>query len=190
MFRHCRHIRKEGERETYHTDKAPNMPLRSECLDNRIRDRFPASLALCTVPVGMAIHTPGIPVLLHKGRRAVKRITALGAEKVPGMPFRTTRYNDFAFDGRLAALASRREELVEVEMAVEAWRFVCAVIVLEARHVVSGSMRGEIGYVLAGKAGAYSVNALGVLVRGLGVEGYAFEVLATLIASEALGMEA
>lgn len=138
----------------------------------------------------MAVYTPSIPIFLHKGRCAVKWITALSAEEVAGMPFRTTCHDDFAFNGCLAALASRGEELVEVEMTVEAWGFVGAVIVLETRHVVGCGVRGEIGYVLAGETGAYPVNALGVLVRGLGVKGYTFEVLATLIAGKAFRVKA
>jgi len=34
------------------------------------------------------------------------------------------------------------------------------------------------------------MNALGVLVRGFGIEGYAFEMLTTLIAGEAFRVEA
>lgn len=68
----------------------------------------------------MAIHTPRIPILLYKRRGRIERVTALGTEEVPGVPFCTTRNNDLALNGRLAALAARREELVEVEVAVEA----------------------------------------------------------------------
>jgi len=98
----------------------------------------------------MAVYTPCIPVLLHKRRTAIKRITALGAEEVASMPLRTTCHNDLTFNRCLATLASRGEELVEVEMAIETWGFVGAIIVLEACHVIGCSMRGEIGYVLTG----------------------------------------
>ena len=39
-------------------------------------------------------------------------------------------------------------------------------------------------------AGADAVDAFGVFVRRFRVEGYAFEVLSTLVAGEAFGMEA
>jgi hypothetical protein len=83
----------------------------------------------------MAIDTPRIAILLDKGRGGIKRIATLSAEKVSSMPFRTTRNNDLAFDGSLAALAAGRKQFVEVEVAVEARGFVGAVIVLEACHV-------------------------------------------------------
>jgi hypothetical protein len=106
------------------------------------------------------------------------------------MPLRTARNNDLAFDRRLAALASRREEFVEIKMAEEAWGFVRAVVVLEARHVVDGGVRREEGDVGAGKAGTDPVDTFGVLVGGLRIEGYAFEMLAALVAGEAFRMKA
>jgi hypothetical protein len=103
------------------------MPLSPKRLDNRIRNGLAALLALCTVPMSMAIDAPRIPILLHKRRSGIKWITAL---KVSSMPFCTTRNNDFTLDGRLARLASRREHFVEIEMAEEALRFICTVFVL------------------------------------------------------------
>jgi hypothetical protein len=75
-------------------------------------------------------------------------------------------------------------------MAVEAWGFVGAVIVLETRHVVCGGVGGKVGNVGAGETGADAVDAFGVFVGGLRVEGNALEVLAALVASKAFGVEA
>jgi hypothetical protein len=41
-------------------------------------------------------------------------ITTLGAEEVANMPFCSTSNNYLAFDGCLAALATRAEELMEI----------------------------------------------------------------------------
>jgi hypothetical protein len=138
----------------------------------------------------MAVDTPSIPILFHKRSRGIKWISALGAEEVTSMPFRTASNDNLALNGRLAALAARGEELVEVEMAVEAWRFVCAVVMLETRHVVGGGVGGKEGDIGAGEAGANALDTFGMFVRGFRVEGYAFEVLAALVAGEAFGMEA
>jgi hypothetical protein len=145
------------------------MPLRSQRLDNRVRDGFATALALGTIPMCMAIYTPSIPILFHKRSCGIKWITALSAEEMSGMPFCTASNDDFTFNGCLAALAARGEELVEVEVAVEAWGFVGTVIVLEARHVV---------------------HTFGMFVGGFWVKGYAFEVLAALVAGEAFRVEA
>jgi len=67
----------------------------------------------------MAANAPGIPILFNERRGAIERIATLSAEEVANMPLRATRHHDLAFDGRLAALAAGREELVKVEMAVE-----------------------------------------------------------------------
>lgn len=166
------------------------MPLRPECLNNRIRNRFPTPLTLGTIPMRMTINTPSIPILLYKRRVAIKRIATLGTEKVTSMPLGTTSNNDLAFNRRLAALAAGRKQLVEIEVAVEAGRFVCAVVVLEARHGVCGGVRGQVRDVGAGEAGADARDAFGVFVGGFWVEGYTFEVLAALVAGEAFRVEA
>jgi hypothetical protein len=166
------------------------MPLRSQRLHNRVRDGFATALALGTIPMCMAIYTPSIPILFHKRSRGIKWITALSAEEMSGMPFCTASNDDFTFNGCLAALAARGEELVEVEVAVEAWGFVGTVIVLEARHVVCCGVRGEVGYVSAGETGADAVHTFGMFVGGFWVKGYAFEMLAALVAGEAFRVEA
>lgn len=106
------------------TAKAFLMPLRPQRLYHRLQDW---SLALFTFPgeaLCVAPNTPGISIFLHKSTRLIKRITALGAEKVTLMPGGPTCDNHFAFDGRLAGFTPRRKEFVEVKMAVEAnaWR--------------------------------------------------------------------
>lgn len=51
-------------------------------------------------------------------------------------------------------------------------------------------MRGQELYVLTTHAGLYAANALGTLVVWFRVEGYAFEVLATVMAEETFRVEA
>jgi hypothetical protein len=106
------------------------MPLRSKRLDNCVRNRLAALLALGAKAMRMTIHTPSISLLLHERRARIKRISALRTEKVSGMPLSTTRHNNFAFDGRLARFAAWREHFVEVEMAEEALRLIGAIFVL------------------------------------------------------------
>lgn len=136
------------------------MPLGPQCLDHRIRNGLATLLALGTVPMRMAIHTPSIPILLDERRARIKRITALRTEKVPSMPLRATRNNDFALNGRLARLAARREHFVEVEVAEETLRLVGAVLVFEARHVVGRRVRGQESKVFAALASVDAGNAL------------------------------
>lgn len=178
------------ESQTYHTAKTPHMPLRPQRLNHRIRNRLPTLLTLGTIPMRMTIHTPRIPILFHKRRARIKRIATLRAEKVSCMPLGAARDNDFAFNGRLARFAPRREEFVEVEVAEEALGFVGAVFVFEARHVVGRGVCGKEGDVFTALAGADPGNALGQLVVGFGVEGDTFEVFAALVAGEAFGVEA
>jgi hypothetical protein len=96
------------------------MPLCPKRLNNRIRNRLPTPLTLRTIPMRMAIHTPRIPILLHKRRTTIKRIATLRTKEVSSMPLRSTRDDNLTFDRCLAALAPRTEELVEIEVAVEA----------------------------------------------------------------------
>jgi hypothetical protein len=166
------------------------MPLRPQRLDNRICHRLATLLTLGTIPMRMTIHTPRIPILLHKRRARIKRVATLRAKKVSCMPLGATRDNHLAFNGGLARFASRGEHFVEVEVAEEALGFVCAVFVFEAGHVVRGRVRGEEGNIVATLAGADTGDALGEFVIWFGVEGDAFEVLAALVAGEALGVEA
>jgi hypothetical protein len=138
----------------------------------------------------VAIDAPRVPVFLDKRRRAVKRITALSAEKVAGVPLCTTCYNDLAFNGRFAALASWRKELVEVEVAVKPWRFIGAIIMLQTSHVFRCRVRGQERNVVACETGADALDTFGMLVGWFRVESYALKVLTTLIACEAFWMEA
>jgi hypothetical protein len=138
----------------------------------------------------MAPYTPRIPLLLDKRRAAVKRVAALRAEEVTNVPLRTARDDDLSLDGCLAALAARREQLVEVEVAVEAQGLVMPVFSLELLHRFVGRMRVQHGKVVAALACVDARYALGVLGGRLRVEGHAFEVLAAVVALEALRVEA
>lgn len=84
----------------------------------------------------MAPHTPGIALLLHKRRRAIKRITALRTEEVSNVPLCSTRNHHLALNRRLARFTAGREKLVEVEMAEEPQRLVEPVFVLETLHIL------------------------------------------------------
>jgi hypothetical protein len=111
------------------------MPLSPERLDHGIGNGLAAALALRAVAVRVAADAPRVAVLFDKGRRGIERVAALGAEKVARVPLGAARDNDFALDGRLARLAARGEELVEVERAEEALGWVGPVFGFEARHV-------------------------------------------------------
>jgi hypothetical protein len=166
------------------------VPLGPERFDYGIGNGLAAPLALCAVAVRVAADAPRVAVLFDKRRRGVERVAALRAEKVARVPLGAARDNDFALDGRLARLTARGEELVEVERAEKALRWVRPVFGFEARHVGGCRVRVEEGEVDAGLARADALAALGVLLVGLRVEGDAFELLAALVAREALRVEA
>ena len=150
------------------------MPLRPQSLDNRIRYRFATLTTFCAEAIRVAPHTPSVPFLLYERSRRVEWVTALRAEEMANVPLGATGYHDLALNGRLAALAPGREELVEVEMAVEAQAFVETVFGFETVHVFKCGVGGEELDVFAALAGVNASNAFGTLVVGLGVEGYAF----------------
>jgi hypothetical protein len=137
----------------------------------------------------VAVDTPRIPLLLHKRHVGIKRITALRAEKVARVPLRATRNDNLALDGRRTAFTARTKALVKVQVAVEPWRLVGTILVLQALHLLRRFPAGQEGDVVAGRAGADAVYARGVLGAGFRVEGDAFELLAALVAAEALGVE-
>jgi hypothetical protein len=165
------------------------MPLRPQRLHHRIRNRLATALTLRAKPIRMAIDTPRIPLFLHKRHIRIKRITALRAEKVARVPLRATRDDNLALDGRRTALTPRTKALVEVQVAVEPRRLVGAILVFQALHFLRCFPAGQEGDVVAGRAGADAVYARGVLGAGFRVEGDAFELLAALVAAEALGVE-
>ena len=165
------------------------MPLRTKRLDNRIRDRLPTFLALRAIPMSVTVHTPSIPILLHKRRCGIEWVTALRAEEVSGVPFSATGHNDLTFNWRFAGLATWREHLVKVEMAEEALGLIGTIFMLKACHVVWRGVRREEGNVFTPQAGANARDALCELVVWLRVESNAFEVFAALVAGKALGME-
>ena len=138
----------------------------------------------------VTIDTPRITVFFHKWGTAVERIATLRTEEVTNVPLCAARYNDFAFDRRLTRLTARGEELVKIKVAEEARRFVGSVFMLKALHVRGGGVRWEEGDILTREACAYSFHAFSMFVGGFGIEGYALEVLAALVASEAFRVEA
>jgi len=137
----------------------------------------------------MTAHAPRIPVLLDERRRAVEGIAALRAEEMSDVPFRAAGHDDLAFDRGPAALAARGEELVEVEVAVEAQTGV-AVRGFEAGEVVFGhQVVVRDGDLETGLTCVDAREAFGALFFRLWVEGDAFEVGVALLADEAFGVE-
>lgn len=113
--------------------------------------------------------------------RGFTHIAALRAEEMAHMPLRAARYNDLSLDWRLAALAAGAEELVVVQVAVEPHSFIAV--------IRFGDTLAHLD-VLAVPAPPDTVEALGTLVLGLRIEGYALEALAAVVADETLRMEA
>lgn len=166
------------------------MPLRAQGLDNHIRNRLATALTLRTEAIRMTPDTPGEAFLLDKRGARIERIATLGAEKVTRVPLGATRHDDLALDGGLAALAARGEALVEVEVAVEPRRGIGAVLFLEPAHHFFALPAGEDGEVETALACDDALTPRGVFEGGFGVEGYAFELFAALVAGETGGVEA
>jgi hypothetical protein len=179
--------RKKGKK-THRANKAFLVPLAIQRLHHHVRDGLPTPPAFGAVPVRVAIDTPRVPVLLHKRRLRIERVAALRAEEVADVPLGAARDNDLALDGRLARLAARREELVVVQVAVEAHALV-AVGRLQPRRVLR-RRAGRQGHVVAVDARADARHALLALRCGLRVERHALQVLVAVVAREALRVEA
>lgn len=111
------------------------MPLRTQCLDYRIRDWLPALLALGAVSVCVAINTPSVPVLFYKRGGAIKWVTALRAEEMANVPLSTASHYNLTLYRCFARFTARREELMEVQVAIEPHGFV-AVFFLQTLHVL------------------------------------------------------
>lgn len=102
------------------------------------------------------------------------------------VPLCATRDDDLTLNRRFTTLAPWREDLMEVQMAEEAWRGVGTVFVFEAGHIV---VREE-SDVFTALTGVDTGGAFGVFVVGLGVEGYALEMFTALVTGEAFRVEA
>jgi hypothetical protein len=109
---------------TYNTDETCRMPLAPQCLDDGICDRLSTLSTLGRIPIGMAPHTPCIPLLLDKWRSAIKGVATLRAKEMSYVPFRSARYNDLPFDRGLAGFAPWGEEFVEIKVAEETGVFI------------------------------------------------------------------
>lgn len=83
--------------------------------DQRLAPETPRRRALRVAP-----HTPRVPVFFDKRGCLGERVAAFGAEEVAGVPVGAAGDDDFAFDRRLAVFAAGAEELVVVDVAVEA----------------------------------------------------------------------
>ena len=153
---------------TLKTHKATFVILAPQRLDRQLIQYLRLALpAPRRRPLRMTPHAIRIIVPLHEWGVAVEWIAALGAEEVAYVPLRASGHDDFAFDRRLAGAAPRAEELVEVQVAVEAeW--------------VVGSVRGKVG-------GFEAREPRGV---EFWVEGDAFERSGAMVACEAFWVEA
>ena len=160
------------------------MPLGAEGLDILSDDGLLAATALGRAPLRalrLARHAPRVPVLLDVRHPLLERVAALGAEEVPEMPVLAEGDDVVAEDGRLAVLALRREELVPVEVAVEAQALVAVL-----GHRLPGLLLED----LARGAPADAVEALSAEVVWLGADLEGFKARAAGVAPEALRMEA
>ena len=108
-------------------------------------------------------------------------IATLCAEEMPRMPLSPASYNHLTLNRRLAAFASWAEELVVVEMAIEAHSLVT---VIGFRNALADLD------VLAVHPPMNTIDALSTLIFWLWVESDTFEAFAAMVADEALGMEA
>jgi hypothetical protein len=173
---------------TYRANEAKPVPIITQSFHNGIRYRFLALSALRAIAIGMAAHTPCIPILLNKWCCAIKWIATLSAEEVPSMPFGTACHNDFAFNRSLAALASWTKQLVEVKVAVEpkAGVTICHFKV-ECFFGRSTNWYGHCHSCLSSLDSLESFRTPGLWFR---VECNKLQVGVTLVADEALGMEA
>lgn len=135
--------------------------------------------------MGMTPDTPGIIVLLDKGRGSIEGVAAGGAEEVALVVRVAAGDDDAGFDGRLAGFAAGGEELVVVEVAVESRGIVDAVGEVElVGFLRGGGFRGQ-GRGEAGLAGVDAGQAVVPFGFGFGVEGHEFEVRVALVADEA-----
>ena len=90
-----------------------------QCFNHSVRNWPFAFPALWAVPIGVTGYTPSIAVFLDKRCFTVEWIATLCAEEMSRVPFCTASDNDLAFNRGLAALAPRREQLMEIKMAKE-----------------------------------------------------------------------
>ena len=110
--------------KTHCTLEALAMPLGPQCFHPTIDDKLLTPLTPLRGSLPMTSHTPRIPFFFHKGILGSKRVTAFGAEEMSNVPFAATSDHHFSLDGCFAATASRGKELMEIEVAIEAKRFV------------------------------------------------------------------
>ena len=146
------------------------MPLATEGFDDCLGNWPPTLFAPSGITLRVAADAPRISILLHELALGGERITTLGAEEVAGVPGAATRHDDFSLDGGFAALASRRKELMEVKMAVEA---------------DASAVAGERGLFDAGL-----FEAFGPMLFGLWVEADVLERCFAVVAAETFGVEA
>lgn len=146
------------------------VPLATEGFDDCFGNRPPTLFAPSGITLRIAADAPRMSVLLHELALGSERVTTLGAEEVARVPGAATRHDDFSLDGGFAALASRRKELMEVKMAVEA---------------DASAVAGERGLFDAGL-----FEAFGPVLFGLRVEADVLERCFAVVAAETFGVEA
>jgi hypothetical protein len=138
----------------------------------------------------MTVYAPSIPILLYKRRRRIKRVTALRAEEMAHVPLGAACHDDFPLYGRLAALASRAKQLMEVQMTKEPWALIMAIFRFQAQHILISRMRWNTRNILARESSTNTRYAFVALVVWFGIESYAFKVLTAVVAEEAFRVKA
>lgn len=96
------------------------MPLPPQRPNHHLRNRLPTLPTLGTIPMGMTAHTPRIIILLDKRGGSIKGVAAGSAEEMALVVGVAASDDDAGFDGGAAGFAAGGEELVVVEVAVEA----------------------------------------------------------------------
>lgn len=160
------------------------MPLAAQGADVLPYDSLATLLALGRAPLGalgLAVDAPRVAVLLDMRHALRERVAALGAEEVPVVPVLPERHHMFTQDRRRAVLAAGGEELVPVQVAIEA----------EALVAVFGHcLAGLLLEALAGGAALDALQAGGAVQVWLGADLEGFEGGPADVAGEALGVEA
>lgn len=108
-------------------------------------------------------------------------ISTLCAKEMSDVPFTTASHHHLALNGRLAAAASRAEELVEIEMAVKPQSVVPVFHLTRALFLLDR---------LAVRSALYTRHTFFALTVWLGIERDAFECFAAVVADEAFRVEA
>lgn len=96
------------------------MPLPPQRPHHHLGNRLPTLPTLGAIPMGMTPHTPGIIIFFHERGGSIKGVATGSAEEMPFVVGVSAGDDDAGFDRGAAGFAAGGEELVVVEVAVEA----------------------------------------------------------------------